>query len=117
VIGIESEASFERRVVRAADLYGWCGRHERDSEDSRGVHLSGKHADHSCGIGWPDWVFFKPGHPPKFRELKNELGQLSRTQKWYQAKFRACGFDVDVWRPSMWPQILAEFAAAAEGVA
>ena len=116
MIGLESEAHFEQRVVRAAALYGWCGRHERDSEDSRGVH-GGQHADHCCGIGWPDWVFFKPGHPMKLRELKNDLGQLTRAQKWYQARLGACGFDVGVWRPRDFPQILAEFAQEAVAAA
>jgi hypothetical protein len=67
--------------------------------------------DHCCGLGWPDWVFFKPGRPPIFRELKSEVGRLSRWQTWYQAKFKACGFDVGVWRPSMLQQIAREFAA------
>jgi len=107
--GIESEAHFEQRVVKMADLYGWCGRHERNSEDARGIHTL-RHGGHVCGLGWPDWVFFKEGYPPKFRELKSDLGRLGPRQQWYQAKFRACGFDVGVWRPRDWPRIVAEFA-------
>jgi hypothetical protein len=107
---IESESHFEERVMRLARLYGWCGRHERDSTNSRGIHTL-RREDHVCGLGWPDWVFVKPGHPPKFRELKTEVGRLTRYQRYWQGLLKAAGADVGVWRPSMYPQIAAEFAA------
>jgi len=96
--------------MRLARMYGWCGRHERDSRDARGIHTL-RHDDHVCGLGWPDWTFVKPGRPPKFRELKTELGRLTRHQRYWQHLLRAAGADVGVWRPSDIEQIVAELAA------
>jgi hypothetical protein len=109
VIGIESEARFEVKVMRLARMYSWCGRHEHNSEGTRGIHTFARD-DHRCGWGWPDWIFCKPGHPPKFRELKTEMGRLTRDQKYWQELLLSVGADVGVWRPSMLQQIAEEFA-------
>jgi len=111
LIGVEYEDSFEVKVMRLAKLYGWCGYHVRFSvATTRGIHLLVRDG-HMDGYGWPDWVFVKDGHPPKYRELKTEVGQVSRHQKFWQRKLAAAGADVDVWRPSMLDQIFQEFAA------
>ena len=109
LVGIESEDHFERRVTRMAQLHRWCGYHIRYSvAATRGVHRFGRDG-HACGMGFPDWVFVKPGHPPKYRELKTERGRLTREQMYWQALLKAAGADVGVWRPSMTPSIMAEF--------
>jgi len=104
-----SEAQFTVRVVRLADLYGWHGRHDRNSESGRGIHTFTR-SDHACGMGWPDWVFVKDGRQPKFRELKTETGRVSRHQRWWGDKLLAAGLDWAVWRPSMLDSIAREFA-------
>ena len=108
-IGIESELHFEGQIMRLARIYGWCGRHEHSSEGSRGIHTLA-HDAHRCGWGWPDWVFVKPGRPPKFRELKTDIGRLTRDQKFWQGLLKSAGADVGVWRPADMPRIAEELA-------
>jgi hypothetical protein len=111
VLGIVSEREFEGWVVRTAERLGWCGIHIRDSEGAlMGVHHL-RTADHDDAYGFPDWLFCKAGHPPKFRELKTRIGRLSRGQKHWQALLGAAGADVGVWRPDDEDQILLELAA------
>ena len=108
---IESEDHFEGRVVRAADALGWCAFHIRFSAAAtRGIHTLARH-DHACGFGWPDWVFAKPGKRLLYRELKTEVGRVSRHQNYWHNLLRSAGEDVAVWRPSMWSQILLELGA------
>jgi hypothetical protein len=108
-IGVESEDHFETRLLRMVDVYGWCGYHPRNSEACRGVHTRHR-SDHRCGWGFPDWTFIKPGQPPKFRELKTDVGNLTPDQKYWQRLLAAAGADVGVWRPRMWNQIIAELS-------
>ena len=111
LIGAESEDHFETRVMRMAKLFGWCGYHIRYSAASvRGIHTFARDG-HACGYGFPDWLFVKPGHPPKYRELKTEHGHMSRHQVYWHRLLEATGADVAVWRPSMTEGIAAEFAA------
>ncbi|HYW89617.1 MAG TPA: VRR-NUC domain-containing protein [Chloroflexota bacterium] len=110
MIGIESESSFEGKVMRLARLYGVCGYHPHTSEGARGIHTL-RRDDHRCGWGWPDWVFVKAERWVKFRELKAENGRLTRDQRFWQDLLALAGADVGVWRPSMLEQIARELAA------
>jgi hypothetical protein len=108
VSAIASEDEFEAWVVARAGERGWCGFHVRYSEASvRGVHRIETGASHSCGYGWPDWVFARDGRA-LFRELKTETGQVSRHQRHWVALLASAGLDVDVWRPRDETRILTE---------
>lgn len=55
--------------------------------------------------GYPDLhIWFPNCRRPvgMFRELKTEKGVVSREQVIVLEQFRACGYDVGVWRPSDW---------------
>ncbi|OMH30698.1 hypothetical protein BGP79_11810 [Tersicoccus sp. Bi-70] len=55
--------------------------------------------------GYPDLHVWFPNcrHPVGlFRELKTERGRLSDEQAVIIEQFRACGYDVGVWRPRDW---------------
>ena len=106
----ETEDSFEVAVMHLARMYGWCGFHIRFSQAStRGVHTY-RRDGHMDGWGWPDWVFVKAGQPPKFRELKTDIGRQSPHQKYWERHLRAAGADVGVWRPRDIEWIAAEFS-------
>lgn len=95
-----TEANFEDWVIRQAEHYGYCGFHVRHSQASvRGVHRALRHK-HSDAYGWPDWVFFKPGGPILFRELKSDIGIVTLAQRQCHQRLRSAGADVAVWRPS-----------------
>jgi len=111
LVGVLSEDAFEVQVMRLARLWGWCGFHIRYSvAATRGIHLL-KRDGHMDGWGFPDWIFLKAGRPPKFRELKSDVGRMSIHQNFWQKLLAAAGADVGVWRPAMLQQIAEEFAA------
>jgi hypothetical protein len=108
---IAGEDEFETWVLARAGERGWCGFHVRYSEASvRGIHRVETGADHSCGYGWPDWVFARDGQVI-FRELKTEQGQTSKHQKHWIALLASAGLDVDIWRPRDEVRILRELAS------
>lgn len=95
IANAESEAEFDASIVKLATLYGWKTYHTYDSRKS--------------AEGWPDRVFTRR---PEFfgAELKRENGVLSAAQEAWIEELRACGWEVHVWRPSMWSTIVARLA-------
>lgn len=85
-----SERSFQAAVVELATLLGWRCYHVLDSR--------------RCEAGWPDLALWRP---PRFllAELKTERGRLRPAQERTLAELRACGLEVQIWRPSNWPEI------------
>lgn len=97
LLGDESEAHFQGRVVRLARVLGWRDYHTRDSQGS--------------APGFPDLILLRP---PRLvvAELKSQHGRLTRPQREWLAEFRACGDEVYVWRPSDFEQIKRVLRAA-----
>jgi len=98
LIGDESEAHFQQRVMNLARYLGWRRRyHTLDSMGS--------------APGLPDLLLLRP--PRKvWAELKSQHGRLTTDQKGWIEDLRACGDDVYVWRPSDWPEIQRVLGAA-----
>lgn len=87
----ETEAHFQRAVLRLAKLYGWWSYHTFDSRLS--TH------------GWPDLALCRS---PRLilAELKSERGRVSDAQRaWLDALGSCSGVEVYLWRPSDWVAI------------
>lgn len=90
----ESERDFQRRVVEFAVLCGWVVFHV---PDSRRVTVA----------GWPDLTMYHTKRKVLcFAELKAEKGRLSVAQKEIHADLALCGYEVQVWRPSDWDNVM-----------
>ena len=93
LVGEESEAHFQQRVVRLARYLGWNLRY---------------HAFDSMGSapGFPDWVLVNERLGRViFVELKRQHGHVTRDQReWHQALV-TCGQEAYIWRPSDWADI------------
>lgn len=99
-----TEDQFERWVLSVARLHGWHGHHTRRSF---GV-VMGVFIEDAYGL--PDWLFSN-GRRTIWRELKTELGRISRYQRWWIERLVASGQDAKVWRPRDRQEILETFAA------
>jgi hypothetical protein len=85
-----TEKQWQQQVLDLATLYGWRHFHDRDPRGS--------------DSGWPDLVLCRP---PELLivELKSQHGHLTRAQSEWLAALRACGVQVDVWRPSQFDEV------------
>lgn len=82
-----SESVFQSKVIAMAKRLGWEHYHTHDSRRSV--------------AGFPDLVLVQPQKGwIIYRELKTEKGRVSKDQWHWLGMLRACGQDVDVWRPS-----------------
>lgn len=97
LVGDESEAHFQQRVVRLAEVLGWKPFHVYDAINS--------------APGFPDLMLRRP---PRllFAELKSEHGRVRPQQRAFLADLRACGQETYEWRPSNWDQIKQVLGAA-----
>lgn len=105
------EKEFEQWVMRQAHHYGWCGHHCRYSQASvAGVHHF-RRDGHDDAFGALDWQFWNTRKRRYIqRELKTEVGRLSRHQKRVLEDLRLCGVDAGLWRPSDHLLIVETFA-------
>ena len=87
----ESEDGFRDAVRSLAEWAGWVVYYVPDSRwtDTR---------------GWPDLVLARGGRV-LFRELKTDIGRVSKEQVWWIEQLTAAGADAKVWRPADWPEI------------
>lgn len=94
---VESERSFQNRVIHYARMNGWRVYHV---PDSRRATLS----------GYPDLTMWHPATKRMaFAELKRQKGRTSESQEDVLAELSSvgsvCGFAVYFWRPSDWDEI------------
>ena len=121
----QSEADFQRAVLRLARELGWDDRgwerrveevehYSRNSGDAAALEdaaaLGGLafHPRFSVGSepGWPDLALARRRDRRLiFAELKSERGHLSPRQAAVIELLRECGQEVHVWRPSQWAEI------------
>ena len=93
LIGDESEAHFQQRVIQLARYLGWGLRY---------------HAYDSMGSapGFPDWVLVNRRLKRAILvELKSQHGRLSKDQAEWHQTLRECGEEAYIWRPSDWAEI------------
>lgn len=90
LIGDESEAHFQSRVIRLAQLLGWKCFHMYDATNSP--------------AGLPDLLLRRP---PRllWAELKSEHGRLTPQQRLFLSDLIACGQEAYMWKPSDFDQI------------
>jgi hypothetical protein len=83
----QTEAQFQRQVIRYAELMGWHCYFAQRSDKSP--------------AGWPDLILIRR---PRilFCELKAERGRVTADQQLCLDELRACGMAAHVWRPSDW---------------
>lgn len=101
----ESEAEFQGRIIVLARSLGWDWLH---------IHTTGtgsnKPARGSLGDGWPDLVLLRSGRRVA-AEVKRQRGAPpSKDQLRVLATLADAGFEVFVWRPSQWNEILETLA-------
>jgi hypothetical protein len=97
LVGDESEAHFQKRVIRLAQLLGWRVFHLLDPIGSP--------------AGFPDLLLRRP---PRliWAELKSEHGVVRPPQRAFLADLRACGQEVYEWRPRHFAEIKQVLGAA-----
>ncbi len=99
----QTEAGFQRAVIQAAKLLGWKVTHYAPV---RVVRRGG--AAHFTPVvgdpGGPDLLLARGG-AVVLAELKTDAGRVRPDQKAWAA---AIGASYRLWRPSQWPEILAE---------
>ena len=101
----ESEASFQTRVVDAAERLGWRVFHVRRSS---GWSETGKRRiPYVTENGWVDLVLGRHGQV-LFREIKAERGRLSVDQLAWGHYLMSSGHNWGVWKPKDWPGIVRE---------
>jgi hypothetical protein len=90
VIGDESEAHFQQRVIRLANFFGWKEFHLLDPIGSP--------------AGFPDLLLRRP---PRliWAELKSQHGVVRPPQRAFLAELQACGQEAYTWRPSDFDEI------------
>lgn len=94
----ETEAAFQRDVIKAAKLLGWLAYHTTYSRFS--------------ARGFPDLVMIR-GDRMIMAELKTQVGLVTSEQaKWIAAAQKVPGVIAAVWRPSDWKAITAALACA-----
>lgn len=92
----QSEADFQRQVLKLAALCGWRAYHTWTS-----IHSA---------AGFPDLVLVRQ---PRvlFVELKRQSGKVSDAQQQWLDELAACGQSVYVWRPSDWDEVVSVLGA------
>ena len=89
-----SEREFQQKVIGLAERHGWRVYHTFDSRRS--------------APGWPDLSIARPGQLI-LAELKTDAGKLRPEQaEWLELLRTVEGIRVRLWRPSLWPAIVAE---------
>lgn len=91
-VPVESEKSFQARLIQLARLMGWEVYHTYDSRRS--------------AAGWPDLELVRP---PRYirAELKREGGHVEPEQLRVLDLLRRCpGVETYVWTPADWNRIL-----------
>lgn len=96
-VGDESEAHFQSRVIRLAQLLGWKVFHLLDPIGSP--------------AGFPDLLLRRP---PRlvWCELKSEHGRLTPQQRLFLSDLIACGQEAYMWKPSDFDTIKSVLGAA-----
>ena len=100
LVGDESEAHFQQRVINLARYLGWELRY---------------HALDSMGSapGFPDWVLVNERlERVIFAELKSQHGAIKKEQRRWHEVLRKCHQEAYIWRPSDWLQIQQVLGAA-----
>lgn len=93
-----SEKAFQRAVEDVCRVHGYETFHTHDSRRSR--------------AGYPDLTII--GHGRIFhRELKLTTGRVSADQAAVIDLINRNGGDAQVWRPSMWPEIIRDLGGRA----
>jgi len=93
-----AEKDLLANVVQAAQMHGWVAVHFGGNLHGRAWYDA---------AGFPDLLLL---HSQRrltwFRELKSATGKLTdRQQRWYD-ELALGGWNVDVWRPGDWPDIV-----------
>jgi hypothetical protein len=95
-----TEKDFQAQVLQLARLSGWLCYHTHDSRRS--------------APGFPDLVLVRPP-VAVFAELKSASGKLRPEQReWLQALRASESFEVRLWRPGNWPEIVDTLAKRGE---
>ena len=101
-----SEAEFTKQVIELAQLNGFRVAH------FRGVRVQRKDGSvHYCtpvqadGAGFPDLLMLR-GRAAIVAELKVGANKPSEAQRQWLAAFEMTDFDVQVWRPENWDEIV-----------
>jgi hypothetical protein len=103
VVPVESEASFQSRVIKLASANGWKVCHFRPKHRQRGSRVT----------GFPDLVLAKKRDGKWsggiiFAELKRDGEWLDPAQvEWAEVLSAANSVEVCMWRPSDWAAIEA----------
>lgn len=102
---LESEKSFQQKVIDYARLRGWMVAHFRPAQTAKGWRTPVS-AD---GAGFPDLALVRRGILI-VAELKSETGKLSKHQEDWMVEFlRASAYSQQlwyyVWKPSDWESI------------
>lgn len=101
------ETELQRLVGLVARLFGWRTYHPPDNRPI--TSRRGTVYRQDVDPGWPDLVLARAG-TVLFRELKTRTGRLSPAQRAWHEALAAAGLDVAIWRPAMWPEIVATLA-------
>ena len=90
-----TEKEFQGSIIKLFKWTKWDYYHTHDSRRSN--------------PGWPDLVMWHEDHPGLgiiYRELKKSDDEKpSKDQRRVLKGLKRCGADVQVWRPSDWPEI------------
>jgi len=90
-----TEADFMAQVIDLAHLYGWLVQHTRPAWTEKGYRtpIQGD-------AGFLDLVLAHLGQQRViFAEAKSQRGRLSPAQQRWIEALKACGQEVEVWRP------------------
>ena len=93
-----TERELQDNTTTIARSYGWLAVHFGGDQHRRA---------HYDATGFPD-LFLLHVEPSAimFRELKSRTGKLTPAQDRWQERLKLAGFDVEVWRPEDWPEIV-----------
>lgn len=100
-----SENDLLAGVLDLARVLGWRTIHVRPGRTLQGWRTSVS----GDGKGWPDVFAVQPRSGRIVAaELKAELGRLTDEQGAWLSDLTACGVETFVWRPSDYPEAIAE---------
>lgn len=107
-----TERGFQDAVVQLAQYFGWRVAHFGTAQTGSGHYTTPCRYD---GKGFPDLVLVNPGRGLVwFRELKagkRPHRDLEPEQREWQVALAGACANVDVWRPSDWPDIVAALSS------
>lgn len=104
---LESEASFQKRVIEYAEKHGWQVVHVTPARWVPGHGL----VPDAEQRGFPDLMFLRPVDGVRrpygliFAELKTERGRIRQGQPEWQRALQDAGIPCFLWRPSSWGEI------------